>query len=181
MAPYGQDVPVTLRPATFAHLLQQWLTDALHPGINRVRTCAAIGWVEQPCGVHIATADGWALLLQVVRTSPAGGDQPAGEDEVWSEPAYRAARVVFDAEAHRPGVKPTKPRASVSALLDVVVTAVWAGGYPEAAVCGGVDGRPVLAVTTTDGATLFGLPAGWFAPGAVALQHPAHQIPADWY
>ncbi len=173
-----------MRPPRFADLLKHTVTAVAHPGVVRVRTCADIGRHEQPCGVRVDLTDGWALLVQVVRGAPPGGDSP--DDGSWDDGVdYRAARVEADGEAATvtPLRKGGRPQARVGALLDLILGAV-AGADPtivSAEVSARPGAQPVLRVTCADGATLFGLPVGWFAPGSTELMHPAHQIPADWY
>ncbi len=177
-----------MRPVLFVGLLKQWLLNAGHPGIVDVRTCAEVGRWEQPIGVRVTLTDGWGLVVQVVRSSPAGGDQHSSDlpPGPWSgDPVYQQARTAADADtATVAKVRGGKPRASVGQVLTVVLAAVTGAAHPDitaAEVSAKNGGQPVLRVTCADGSTLYGLPAGWLAPGSAEFMHPAHAIPADWY
>ncbi len=173
-----------MRPYEFADLLKQWVTAAQHPGIAGVRTCADVGRWEQPCGIRVDLTDGWAFLLQVVRGAPPGGDHDGYTAPPTGQDVYAAARAASDTETGKVrALKGGRPQARVGVLLSVVEAAVAGAGHEEVrtvVVSARPGGVPVLRVTTTDGAVLYGLPVGWFAPGSTVLMHPAHTIPADW-
>jgi hypothetical protein len=167
-----------MRPKPFADLLKQWVADAGHPGVAEVRTCAEVGRHEQPMGVQITLTDGWAFVLQLVRTSPDGGDrQGEGLDGLgWDREAYQSARVAADEAAA--GVKPParvgRPQAKTSDLLSLVLDAVKRADHPA------VSAVEVARVSCADGSTIFGLPVGFIPPGAASFGHPAHEIPKEY-
>jgi hypothetical protein len=174
-----------MRPKPFADLLKQWLLTAGHPGVVDVRTCAEIGRHEQPMGVQVTLSDGWAFVLQVVRTAPDGGDR-AGEDVSvfgWDRDAYREAREATDRAARsvKPPARGAKPQAKVTNLLTLALDAVKRAGHPEVVaveVSTRADRRrDVLRVSCVDGSTIYGLPAGFIPPGGADFTRPAHDIP----
>lgn len=179
-----------MRPQTFVDLLKQWLVDANSPGITAVHTCPEIGRWEQPSGLRITCDDGWALLVGMVRASPPGGDPTPpskGFDpgRLEDREDYKRARAAADAAAAKvPRSSASKPQARVNALLGVVVDVVKRADH--AGVTGveysSQGGRPpALRVSCVDGSTVFGLPVGWFAPGATRFSHDEYKIPEGWY
>jgi hypothetical protein len=177
-------------PHHMADLLKQWLSAADHPGMTQVRTCAEIGLWEQPVGVALTLSDGWIFLLQCVGAAPNGGnvnrdpnypppDLPA---EMWDEmPAYKAARKVFEREqAAHAGPKSRRPQASPQALLREALRVAEAAGHEHIASVEIAEKTGSLKVVCMDGSTVYGLAAGYIAPGASELAHKAHEIPAEW-
>lgn len=177
-------------PHHFAGNLKRWLAAAGHPGIAAVRTCREVGWHLQPGGVMIDLSDGWRFVLQCVGTSPDGGNAnrdprfgpPTWPDGPWEDSEEcRAARRRFEAEVGAyTGPKSRRPQAAPQVLLSVALDVVKGAGCDAVADVEIPDGRTVLVVTCVDGAKVFGLPAGYLAPGEVELAHPAHAIPAEW-
>lgn len=177
-------------PHHVADLLKQWLTAAEHPGIVRVRTCAEIGRCEQPVGVALTLSDGWTFLLQCVGTAPDGGDAnrdpnfppPDLPEGMWDElPAYLAARKRFEQEQGAyAGPKSRRPQAPSEALIRQALKVSEAAEHEHIASVEIREKTGSLKVVFADGSAVFGLAAGYIAPGAVDLAHPAHVIPADW-
>lgn len=177
-------------PHHMADLLKQWLTAAEHPGIVRVRTCAEIGRCEQPVGVALTLSDGWTFLLQCVGAAPNGGNAnrdpnyppPDLPEDMWDTfPDYLTARKVFEREqdAHA-GPKSRRPQAPPEALTRVALRVIEAADHEHITSVEIREKTGSLKVVCADGSAVFGLAAGYIAPGAVDLAHPAHVIPADW-
>jgi hypothetical protein len=177
-------------PHQFADQLRSWLASADHPGISQVRTCAQVGRWEQPVGVVIDLADGWRFLLQIVGTSPDGGDTARDPDDMppprfdgdWQGRFdYQQARAAFETEvAAWTGPRSKKPQAGVTSLLAVAVEAVKRADHPKVATVEIPDGKLVLKIVFTDGSAVHGLPAGYLTPGTPDLAHKAHDIPKEW-
>lgn len=181
-------------PTQFAEYLRDWLTDSGHPGIDQVRTCADLGRWEQPVGVAATLTDGWTLILQCVGTYPPGG--AAGDDPDSPRPApfagswedrddYKTARAAFaEAAVAYDGPVSRRPQASVTALLAAVLDIVKRADHPKLAHVEVSRTRPdtpdVLRVTCTDKSMIYGLAAGYIAPGNTDLAHKAHEIPKEW-
>lgn len=174
----------------FADLLKGWLAAADHPGITHARTCADIGRWEQPVGVALTLSDGWIFILQCVGTAPDGGNTnrdpqyPAPDlpEGAWEDnPTYRAARKVFEQQqAAYSGPKPRQPQATPAALIREALKVTEGAGHEHIAAVEIREKTGALKVAFADGSTVFGLTAGYIAPGGTKLAHPAHDIPADW-
>lgn len=170
--------------------LKNWLVNANHPGITRVRTCEEVGWSEQPVGVMIDLSDGWRFVLQCVGVAPDGGNvnrdpsypPPDLPDVMWDEmPTYRANRKKFEDEVRgQAGSNSRKPQASPRALMTVALDLIKKAGHDGIASVDIRDDRPTVRVTCTDGSKVYCMAAGYIAPGESKLAHPAHAIPADW-
>ncbi len=174
-------------PHQYAGLLKGWLAAAEHPGITQVRTCAEIGRHEQPVGVALTLSDGWTFILQCVGTAPDGGNTnrdprypaPNLPDGSWENmPAYQVARKVFERQQGAySGLKSRQPQATPGALLRLALKVTEAAEHEHVAITEKVDN---LKVVFADGSTVYGLAAGYIAPGETKLAHPAHDVPADW-
>lgn len=177
-------------PYQLAGLIKQWLTTAEHPGITRVRTCAEIGRHEQPVGVALTLSDGWIFLMQCVGAAPDGGNTnrdpsyppPDLPEEMWDEmPAYLAARKAFEQEqAAYVGPKSRHPQASPEALIREALKVTEKAEHEHVTAVEVREKTGALKVVFADGSTVYGLAAGYIAPGETKLAHPAHDIPADW-
>ncbi len=178
-------------PHQMAEHLRDWLSSADHPGIAQVRTCLQVGRWEQPVGVLLDLSDGWRFLLQCVGSSPTpGGDAardpddmpPARLDGDWQGRFdYQQHRKAFEAEvAAWSGPRSKKPQATVTSLLAVAVEAVKRADHVKVQSVEIPDGRLDLKVAFTDGSVVYGLPAGYLAPGAADLAHKAHEVPKEW-
>ncbi len=166
-------------PAQLAEHLAVWLADAQHPGIAQVRTCAQVGWHEQPVGVAVTLTDGWTWILQCVAGSPPGGNANRAEtsqapepfEGVWADrPDYQEARRTFEAEqkAHK-GPRSRVQQAAVASLLGLAAEVIRRQGHV------GVDSvempdRPVLLVRFADKAMVYARHAGFIPPGSTDLQ-----------
>lgn len=181
-------------PDRFAEHLKGWLVEAHHPGVVAVHTCAEVGRWEQPVGVMLTLSDGWRFLLQVVGAYPQGGAanersdvaRPERFDGAWQDrDDYRQARRAFEQEAGTyNGPKSRRPQAGVAVLLDHIGDVIKRADHPELATVevdpsAGGD-RQILRILCDDKSAIHGLPAGYLAPGATDLAHPAHQIPKEW-
>ncbi len=167
-------------PAQFSEHLAVWLSDAQHPGIVQVRTCADIGRWEQPVGVAATLSDGWIWILQCVGGSPSpGGDERRAASAVrpdlpegsWEDmPAYREARKRFEAEqAAYSGPRSKIPQASVALLLALAAEVVRRHQHLGIVSVEAPQDRAVLLVGFDDGAMVYGRHAGFIAPGATDL------------
>lgn len=177
-------------PYHMADLLKQWLTAAEHPGITQVRTCAEIGRWEQPVGVALTLSDGWIFLLQCVGAPPEERNRvrdpnyppPDLPEVMWDEmPDYKAARKVFEREqAAYAGQRSRRPQASPQALIREALRVVEVAGHEHVATTEVREKTGSLKVVFADGSTVYGLAAGYIAPGGVELAHKAHEVPAEW-
>jgi hypothetical protein len=166
-------------PTQFAEHLAVWLSDAQHPGVVQVRTCADIGRWEQPVGVAVTLSDGWLWVLQCLGGSPAGGDVKRSPSSVrpdlpegsWEDmPVYQQARRAFDAEqAAYSGPKTRLPQASVASLFALAAEVVRRHEHLGIASVETPD-RPVLLIGFADGAAVYGRHAGFMAPGSTELE-----------
>ncbi len=156
-----------------------WLSDEQHPGIAGVRTCAEIGRHEQPVGVAVGLTDGWTWILQCVGGSPPGGDvnrspssaRPDLPEGAWADmPAYRHARIEFEAEqAAYNGPKTRQPQASVGSLLALTADVVRRFEHLGITSVETPD-RPAILVGCEDGAMVYARHAGFIPPGATELE-----------
>lgn len=172
-----------MRPYPFADLLKGWLSDAGHPHVAQVQTCAEIGRHEQPAGVRVRFDDGWALLLQVVRTSPDVGE-PVGEVPPTPDlDGYREARAADEAAARqvRPSRRGGRPQVTAGAFLPVVLEAIKRADHAGvvSVEVSSRTGRDTLRVSCADRSTIYVLPVGFMAPGETGLAHPAHDVPKE--
>ncbi len=167
-------------PHQLAEHLAVWLSDAQHPGIAQVRTCAQIGRHEQPVGLAVSLTDGWTWILQCVGGSPPhGGDERRAATSVrpdlpegpWEDmPAYQEARRAFEADqaAYR-GPKTRQPQASVGSLLALTADVVRRFEHLGITSVETPD-RPVILVGFEDGAMVYARHAGFIPPGATELE-----------
>lgn len=172
-----------MRPYPFADLLKQWLADAGHPHVAQVQTCTEIGRHEQPAGVRVRFDDGWAFLLQVVRTSPDVGEAKGEMPPTPDLDGYRAARSADEAAARqvKPPARGGRPLVKAGAFLPVVLEAIKRADHPGvvSVEVSSRTGRDTLRVSCTDRSTVYVLPVGFFPPGSTDLAHPAHQVPEE--
>jgi len=180
-------------PQPFSDLVKQWLTDAAHPGVSRVQTCAEVGRWEHPVGVKLTLDDGWKVFVQMVgtappqpRTSPTPA-VPAGD---WKDdPAYRQARGTADVENRAVPTAPrdAKPTLRVQDVLNLLVDVVKRADHPQVTEVQISKPdlklgrfRPALRVRFVDDATVVGFVAGFSAPGSTDLAHAVHYVPKEW-
>jgi hypothetical protein len=60
--------------------MKSLLAANLHPDITDVQTFAEAGLTYKPVGLKVRFADGSAVFVQFVGTSPTGGDRPDHPD-----------------------------------------------------------------------------------------------------
>lgn len=177
-------------PYQFADLLKGWLAESEHPGITQVRTSAEVGWWEQPIGVALTLSDGWTFILQTVGAAPDGGNAnrdpnyppPAVPEGTWEEDdGYRQARKVFErAQAGYVGVKSRRPQAPPQALIRQALKVTEGAGHGHVSSVEVREKTGSLKVVFADGSTVYGMAAGYVAPGEAKMAHAAHAVPADW-
>ena len=185
---------MSLFPQQFCDLVKEWLVDAEHPGIARVQTCAEIGRWEQPAGLKITLADGWAVVIQFVGSygpnSPRG-EPPTPESQIplKDRDDYQAARAADERQAAtvtRParGAKPGMLAGEVLTMVEDLAKRADLPGVTEIRVGAPklyTVSRQSLRVTFDDEATVTCYAVGMIPPGSTDFSHPAHEIPAGWF
>ncbi|REE96513.1 hypothetical protein [Thermomonospora umbrina] len=122
-----------------------WLVDlvrqAADPRVS-VQTFAQLGYEDQPLGLVFEYGDGSRLWVQIVGTSPDGGERP---DKLTDHPAGLEPAPTT----------PTGPALAMGELEDLLVGLVEKAGHPDIRTVERYDGRYGFKVVFTDGAGAF--------------------------
>jgi hypothetical protein len=71
-----------MRTRRFETHLRDLLTASGNPAIKDVRTFSEVGYTELPYGLQVSFVTGASILLQIVRTSPPGGDNSEQAEKI---------------------------------------------------------------------------------------------------
>lgn len=175
-----------MRCEPFEQLAKVALERAGDERVKTVRTFAEAGF-HKPCGLEVTAVDGYTLWVQVVRTSPHGGDTDGWERRPEAAAAEERRPNPLNPAGRPPQGRPAAPVLPVRALERLLKDAVGAAGHAEVeqvqtyAEAGLKTSKPEgVRVGFVDGSAIFAMFLGVAPPGATRPAHAEFAVPKEW-